>query len=147
MSISKSPDPPDSGQRVLEFLRDYFNKDRAALVSASQVSAALDIAGREAREHLSDWALRGALKPLVAMTCAECGTINEDAEENEREAFCRVCGERTSHSPALLFALADLELLDGHSSSPKKEGRQPLPRGFRPGPINGARSPVLKRTA
>ncbi len=84
-------------------------EDPDQTVSASFVSAALDISTAIVRRTLSALALRGLLRPKLVMVCSKCGTDNDEAEPGETPvtAFCHVCGAREPHNPVVVFELGE----------------------------------------
>src|SRR5580658_1753272 len=100
MSTSNLPNDGAIEAKVTDYLSALFSKDEEALTSASAISAALDVPASNVRLILSNLALRKILKPVVKMSCQQCGTINdeEEASGEESDGSCYVCGERTPHS-------------------------------------------------
>lgn len=144
MSTSNLPNDAEIEAKVTDYLSALFRRDEEAVTSASAVSAALDIPASNVRLILSNLALRKILKPVVRMICQQCGTTNdeEEASKDESDGSCYVCGQRTSHTPVLLFALADPDFFKKkhENASPKSPGRTPLPQVLRPRKWFGARS-------
>lgn len=144
MNTSQSPDNPEVERQVVGLLQSLATQDPHATVSASSISAHLDISANVVRRILSKLAIQGAVKPRLVMTCTNCGTEDDTAvAESESEQFCHVCGEKTVHYPAVVFDLAaPLQSFSrGAPQRPKPVRRKRMPRLLRPGNWLGAKQP------
>ncbi len=129
MSTSKSPDFPKLEAAVMRYLGELALNAPQDTVTASAVSAALDVSARVIREVLSRLSNRGFLTPRLVMSCSDCGVhSDEQANESSIVASCHVCGQETEHNPVVVFDLsAAMRSAYEGESSPKFPSRKKTP--------------------